>query len=129
MDSPSRAVDCHFHVFSTSAPSVPAARYRPAYAARLEDAQALWRANGITHGVVVQPSFFGTDNAEVLAAVARDREHLRAVVVVDPTFDAAAIAALDDAGAVALRLNLKGMADYSPYGSDEWRALYARLHA
>ena len=32
----SRAIDCHTHVFSASAPAVAGARYRPAYAAKLE---------------------------------------------------------------------------------------------
>ena len=69
-ESKSSAVDCHVHVFSVGAPSATDARYRPAYTAALESLRALWAAHGITHGVIVQPSFFGTDNAEMLAKVA-----------------------------------------------------------
>ena len=122
-----RAVDCHAHVFSVAAPAVAGARYRPAYAARLETLREAWRANGVTHGVIVQPSFFGTDNTEMLAAIATDREHLRGVAVLDPSFDAGAIARLDDAGVVAMRLNLKGVPDYAPYAGASWRELYARV--
>lgn len=123
-----RAVDSHLHVFSATALAIEGARYRPAYAARLEEVRALWRENAISHGVIVQPSFFGTDNAETLAAVAADREHLRAVVVVDPSIPEEAIARLDAQGAVAVRLNLKSVADYAAFGSDAWLGLFARLH-
>jgi predicted TIM-barrel fold metal-dependent hydrolase len=128
MGSPSqpRSVDAHVHVFTASAPSIAGARYRPAYEATLAALRATWSANGTTHGVLVQPSFFGTDNREMLAAVATDREHLRGVAVVDPTFDANVLGALTDAGAVALRWNLKGAGDYAPYASDEWRDLLER---
>ena len=67
---PVRAVDAHAHVFSATAPAAPGARYRPAYAARLADWRAQWPAAGITHGVLTQLSFFGTDNREMLAAIA-----------------------------------------------------------
>lgn len=123
------AADCHFHVFSASAPAAAGARYRPAYAARLADWQARRGAAGLTHGVVVQPSFFGTDNAETLAAVAADPARLRAVVVVDPSFDTGALERLHAAGARALRLNLKGRADYAAWGSADWHGLYGRAHA
>src|SRR5690242_19042010 len=121
-----RIVDARVHVFSSAAPAISGARYRPAYAARLEALRALWRTHGVTHGVIVQPSFFGTDNTEMLAAIATDRDHLRGVAVVDPTFDDDALAKLVDAGVVAIRLNLRGVKDLAPYGGEEWRALYAR---
>jgi predicted TIM-barrel fold metal-dependent hydrolase len=124
-----RAADCHFHVFSATSPAAAGARYRPPYAARLEDWAARREAAGVTHGVIVQPSFFGTDNAETLAAVGADPGRLRAVVVVDPGFGAEALARLHAAGARAIRLNLKGQADLAPWARAEWRALYDRVHA
>jgi predicted TIM-barrel fold metal-dependent hydrolase len=120
------AIDCHAHVFSADAKAVALARYRPAYAATLEAWQAEWREHGITHGVLVQPSFFGTDNREMVAALARDREHLRGVAVVDPAFDDATLAALRDAGVAALRLNLHGVADVAPFFEGAWRELLTR---
>ena len=65
------AIDCHAHVFSAHAPSVPGARYRPDYGANVDVWRAQWPQAGITHGVVVQPSFFGTDNREMLDTIAR----------------------------------------------------------
>jgi predicted TIM-barrel fold metal-dependent hydrolase len=72
-----QGVDCHAHVFSATAPPVAGARYRPSYAARLAAWRALWRPAGITHGVLIQPSFFGTNNTEMLATIAPTRRAAR----------------------------------------------------
>jgi predicted TIM-barrel fold metal-dependent hydrolase len=126
---PLQAVDTHAHVFSATAPPVAGARYRPAYAATVEDWRSRWAGAGITHGVVVQVSFYGTDNAEVLAAVASDPERLRGVAIVEPSVDDATLARLHEGGIRAVRLNVKSVADYAPYGSEAWKALYRRIHA
>ena len=124
-----QGIDTHAHVFSATAPAVAGSRYRPPYEASLTDWRSRWASAGITKGVVVQPSFFGTDNAESLAAVAADPAHLRAVAVVDPGFGEEALARLGEGGVRALRLNLKSAADYSAFATDDWRGLYARAHA
>jgi predicted TIM-barrel fold metal-dependent hydrolase len=126
---PSRGVDCHAHVFSATAPGVVGARYRPAYAATLGAWRLHWPAAGITHGVLVQPSFFGTDNAELLAALAADPRHLRGVAVVNPAVDDADLRRLHAAGVRALRLNLRGGVDASAYASAAWGALFVRAYA
>jgi predicted TIM-barrel fold metal-dependent hydrolase len=127
--SPSRGVDTHAHVFSADAPAVAGARYRPGYEATLEGWRALWPAGGITHGVLTQVSFLGTDNRELLAALARAPALLRGVAGVDPGFDDAALAALDAGGVRALRMNLSGAADFAAYGDVAWRSLHARAAA
>lgn len=126
---PSRAVDCHVHVFSASAPAVVGARYRPAYAAKLDALQALWTWYGTTHGVVVQPSFFGTDNHEMLSTVAGDPDRLRGIAVIDPSADDRTIARMHAAGIAGMRLNLAGRADFAALAGEEWQALYRRVHA
>jgi predicted TIM-barrel fold metal-dependent hydrolase len=103
-----RVVDCHAHVFTSTARSVRGARYRPAYAASLASWQGHWRRSGATHGVLVQPSFFGTDNSEMLAAIAQDRARLRGVAVLDPEVTDAELERLDAAGVTAIRFNLRG---------------------
>jgi predicted TIM-barrel fold metal-dependent hydrolase len=120
------AIDCHAHVFSADAQAVAGARYRPAYAATLEAWQSHWREAGITHGVLVQPSFFGTDNREMLDALARDREHLRGVAVVDPSFDERRLRGLQADGVVALRFNLHGAGRVERWFEGEWRELLQR---
>ena len=121
------AVDCHAHVFSHDAKPIAGARYRPAYAATLEAWQGHWVTAGITHGVLVQPSFFGTDNREMLEAIALDRARLRGVARVDPSFDGEALARLDAAGVRALRFNLHGEgANVAARFEGPWRALLER---
>lgn len=122
-----QAVDAHAHVFSADAPAVAGARYRPAYAATLDGWRSHWAHAGITHGVLVQPSFFGTNNGEMLAALALDPPRLRGVAVVAPSCDAGEIKRLNAGGVRAIRLNLKGARDYSVFASAQWRALYGRV--
>ena len=122
------AVDSHAHVFSATAGAVAGARYRPAYAATLADWRVRWREAGITHGVVVQPSFYGTDNGELLAAIAALPDHLRGVVVLDEATTADSLEGLWKRGARALRLNLKGQ----PHDAGTlapWLPLLDRAHA
>jgi len=126
---PSRGVDAHAHVFSATSPAVAGARYRPAYEATLEGWRAHWPRAGITHGVLVQPSFFGTDNAEMLASLAADPRHLRGVAVLHPLVDETSLRRMHAAGVRALRLNLRGASDFGEYGSDSWGELFVRAHA
>lgn len=121
-----RAIDAHTHVFSATAPAVPGARYRPAYAATVERLRSEWDACGVSRGVIVQPSFFGADNREMLAAIARDPASLRGVAVADPGTACEELAALSRAGVRALRWNLTGVADYGAYARAEWRELLGR---
>ena len=121
------AVDSHAHVFSANAPAVAGARYRPAYAATLVHWQSLWRTAGITHGVLVQPSFFGTDNAELLAALAIDPQRLRGVAVIAPGADDALIARLHAGGVRGIRWNQRGVADLSSLASPGWKETLARI--
>ena len=108
---------------------MPGARYRPAYGAALHAWRAQWPQAGITHGVLVQPSFFGTDNAEMLAAIAMDPEHLRGVAVLDPHADEETLRRMHAFGVRALRLNLRGVSDFSEYASDAWDVLLVLAHA
>jgi predicted TIM-barrel fold metal-dependent hydrolase len=124
---PARAVDCHAHVFSAEAPAVALARYRPAYAATLESWRDQWRRAGVTHGVLVQPSFFGTDNGEMLAAIARAPDRVRGVAVVAPEIADAELDAMHAGGVRAVRLNLQGAGDYAAFSQAPWRGLFERI--
>lgn len=126
---PSRGIDCHAHVFSADAPAVAHARYRPAYEARLEDWMAQWPAAGITHGVLVQPSFFGNDNRELLAALARSPDRLRGIAVVDAATTEKQLLAMDTAGIRGIRLNLQSVGDYGAFSRAPWPLLFARMAA
>ncbi len=119
-------VDCHFHLFDAGA-ATPSARYRPAYAARIEDWQRLLAPLGDLYGVVVQTSFLGTDNAALLAALGTSAGRLRGVAVVDPSVTDDALAAMDAAGVRGIRLNLFGDPDWRRVGTAPWRALFERI--
>jgi predicted TIM-barrel fold metal-dependent hydrolase len=100
-------VDTHFHVFEASR-SVAGARYTPAYAATLPAWQTAAQARGVTHGVLVQTSFTGTDNTHLLAQLAGDSAHLRGIAVVAPHATADELTALHAQGVRGLRINLSG---------------------
>lgn len=100
-------VDTHFHVFEAGQ-SLPGARYTPAYAATGQAWQAAATSAGVTHGVLVQTSFMGTDNRQLLAQLARHPDTLRGVAVVAPDTSLAELALLHTQGVRGIRLNLAG---------------------
>jgi predicted TIM-barrel fold metal-dependent hydrolase len=124
-----RGVDAHAHVFSAQAPAVPGARNRPPYAAERDAWRSLWPVAGITHGVVVQPGFFGADNREMLDTIASDSRHLRGVAVLPAGIDDATLKRFHGAGVRAVRLNLRGARDYQEYASAPWRSHFDQVHA
>jgi predicted TIM-barrel fold metal-dependent hydrolase len=101
-----RAVDSHFHVFALGATPRPGATYWPSYRARIETWLALSASAGVTHGVLIQPSFLGADNTQMLAALAAHPDRLRAVVGAEATTNAATLAAWHGAGVRGIRFNL-----------------------
>lgn len=119
-------VDTHAHIFRHDLPMVPNRRYSPHYDALVEQYFDHLDRNGLSHGVLIQPSFLGTDNSFMLDALRRYPQRLRAVAVVDADVSDQELDALDNAGVVGIRLNLvgKALADYS---GPAWTALFERL--
>ena len=99
--------DCHVHVVGPAAqfPQDAARTYTaaPAPAETLIDTAA---PHGITRFVVVQPSFYGTDNGCTLAALAQLGDHGRGVAVLGAETDTATLRRLDARGIRGVRLNL-----------------------
>jgi predicted TIM-barrel fold metal-dependent hydrolase len=119
-------VDCHAHVFTRDLP-MPDRRRAPAgYDATPEDYLRKLGENGITHGVLVQPSFLGTDNSYLVAALRKYRDRLRGIAVVDPDITRAELQALQDGGVVGIRLNLVGLPT-PDFTTPAWRALLSEL--
>lgn len=104
------ACDCHFHVFDARA-GEGGARYVPAYGTTLQDWEIRAHSVGVQRGVVVQPSFLGTDNRQLLEALAQRPLTLRGVAVVEPTATEANLHDLHDGGVRGIRLNLMGVPD------------------
>jgi predicted TIM-barrel fold metal-dependent hydrolase len=101
------SVDTHFHIFNAGE-GIPNARYRPAYDAPLHAWMAKAGAVGVTHGVLVQTSFMGTDNRLLTQTLRAHPERLRGVAVVAPDVSMEALHGLHRDGVRGLRLNLSG---------------------
>lgn len=107
---PLTGIDCHAHVFSRELELAAVRRYTPDYDATLDQYLSHLHAYGLSHGVLVQPSFLGTDNRYLLAALRQAPEQLRGVVVVARDVSRAELDDMARLGVVGVRLNLMGKA-------------------
>ncbi|EHK64539.1 amidohydrolase family protein [Achromobacter arsenitoxydans] len=122
------AVDTHAHVFRQGLALADTRRHTPDYDATLADYLGLLDAHGLSHGVLVQPSFLGTDNSHMVEALRAAPERLRGVAVVNPDVSEAGLRLLADAGVVGIRLNLIGL-DLPLLQTLAWRTLLERVNA
>lgn len=127
MAAPSR-IDTHAHVFHRALEMVPGRRYTPDYDATLATYLQQLDANGITHGVLVQPSFLGTDNSYLVECLKAAHGRLRGIAVVEPSISEQELKSLDQAGVVGIRLNLIGL-PLPDLASSDWRALIEKIAA
>ena len=117
-------MDTHAHIFEQGLPLASKRRYAPEYNAKIESFLKLLDANNMAVGVLVQPSFLGTDNSYMLKALRRHPDRLRGVAVVDPAISQDELMALHKDGVVGIRLNLIGT-DLPDLTSGPWPALLA----
>ncbi len=98
--------DCHAHVYETVT-CVDGARYLPANAAPLADWQAHLARHALQGGVIVQVSFLGFDNSELVSALARlNPARFAGVAVVPLDVPEAELDRLMAAGVRGVRWNL-----------------------
>jgi predicted TIM-barrel fold metal-dependent hydrolase len=105
--APPGSTDCHMHIFGPyhRYPLSPGRGYTPPEAS-IGMYLDMLSTIGLSRTVVVQPSIYGTDNAVTLDAVeAMGLDRARAVVVVDESFDLAALKAMAPRGACGVRFN------------------------
>ncbi len=106
---PRGAVDGHVHVFESEAryPKVPKPHYTLPEG-RLVQLQAMTRQLGIDNFVIVQPSFYGTDNRCMLDALdaAGNVGNARGVAMVEDTVSDGELQMMHARGVRALRLDL-----------------------
>lgn len=121
-------VDTHAHVFLTTLPMAPNRRYTPGYDAPTARYLKILADHDIGHGVIVQPSFLGTDNSYLMDALHQAGNRLRGVAVVAPSVDDAELAAMDAAGVVGIRFNMIGR-DVAEMATPDVRALARRIAA
>ncbi|SCZ19118.1 MULTISPECIES: amidohydrolase [unclassified Pseudomonas] len=108
--TPIAGIDCHAHVFSRGLELAAVRRYTPDYDATLAQYLGHLHAHGLSHGVLVQPSFLGTDNRYLLAALRQAPQQLRGVVVVERDVSRAELDDMARLGVAGVRLNLMGKA-------------------
>ena len=115
-------IDAHAHVFRRGLGLAAGRRYTPDYDAPLGRYLEKLDLNGLSHGVLVQPSFLGTNNSYLVDCLRRAPERLRGVAVVDPAAPGDELLGLQRAGVVGIRLNLVGR-PLPDLGTTEWRSL------
>ena len=102
-------IDCHAHVIDPRRfPYADGPGYKPG-PHETGDAAAFadgLRANGVSRGLLVQPSCYGFDNSAMLAAMAASGGRLKGIAVVETTMPEADMRALRARGVVGVRLNI-----------------------
>jgi len=119
-------VDTHVHVFVRGLKLAEVRRYVPEYDATIDSYAGVMRANGITHAVLVQPSFLGTDNSYMCGVLRAHRDMLRGIAVVESTVSEPELDALQADGVVGIRLNLDGL-PIPEFDSGNWPQLLASV--
>jgi predicted TIM-barrel fold metal-dependent hydrolase len=107
---PAGSCDTHFHVFEPGYPHIA----RPLYTfpdATLEQYLRLTEFLGIERMVLVQPTFYGTDNSLALDVLRRVGPRCRAVVQVPEDVSEAELDRYHELGVRAIRLDLFARAD------------------
>lgn len=124
--SPVVGVDTHAHIFHRGLPLVPGRRYTLDYDATEADYLARLSGAGLSHGVLVQPSFLGTDNAYMIDALRRNPGKLKGIAAVDPAIGGDTLDEMDAAGVVGIRLNLIGL-PVPDCRAEPWAGLFRKL--
>ncbi|WP_345797418.1 amidohydrolase family protein [Castellaniella sp. MT123] len=121
-----KTVDTHAHIFAAGGPVVAGARYQPTDGADVETYLSHLNRHGLDHGVLIQPSFLGYDNSQMLAAIATHPHRLKGVAVVPVDIDTATLRTLGKQGIVGARLNLFGQTA-PDLRLPQWRQFLSRL--
>jgi predicted TIM-barrel fold metal-dependent hydrolase len=119
-------IDAHAHVFTHTLDLAAERRYAPGYDATLAQYLGTLHAHGLSHGVLVQPSFLGTDNSYLLSALRQAPDRLRGVVVLAPDVSPAVLNDLAGQGVVGVRLNLMGKA-LPDVRDPAWKGFFGRI--
>ena len=123
------AVDCHAHVMRRDLPLAPDRHSGPKRDVSVEEFLATLDAHGISHGVLTAPSFYGTDNSLLLAALAAAPTRLRGTAIVAPDTSEEELAEMDRAGIVGIRLNWIRRNKLDDVESPAYRQLFERVRA
>ncbi len=121
-------IDSHAHVFKRNLPLASVRRYAPDYDATLTEYLELLDRHHICHGVLVQPSFLGTNNDYMLKALQESAGRCVGVAVVSPDCSIEELLALRESNVRGIRLNLFGTHEIDLQQA-AWQQLFSRLKA
>lgn len=120
---PLTGVDSHAHVFHPHLPLAQNSRYTPDYDANVQDYLRHLDKHQLSHGILVQPSFLGTDNHYMLEALAAHPHRLRGIAVISSECSEHTLDQLDAQGVVGIRLNLVGKS-LEDYRAQRWQTFF-----
>ncbi len=105
--APPKACDCHAHIIGPGAkyPFVAGRSFTPVEA-HLDQYRRMLSALGLQRAVIIQPSFYGTDNSRTHDAIAESHGNWRGVAGLVANTPKAEIQRLHDAGFRGARVNL-----------------------
>jgi 2-pyrone-4,6-dicarboxylate lactonase len=124
---PAKSCDSQVHVFAQDVMRYPPAGkrvYDPPLGS-MEDALRMHRALGMTRGVVVQATIYGTDNRLMADSIAA-RPNYRGVAIIDDSVSDAELLRLHDAGVRGARFNFAAFLGIVP-SADEFRRSIRRI--
>ncbi|HEX3485445.1 MAG TPA: amidohydrolase family protein [Micropepsaceae bacterium] len=121
------ATDCHVHIIGPAGkyPMVPNRPYTPPQAT-VAQLKAMHARLGITRTVLVQPSFYGTDNSCMLDALAELGNSARGVAVVAQNASDQTLRDMDAKGVKGIRINLESAGNRDPKAAAAMLAAYAK---
>jgi len=117
------AVDCHAHVMRRDLPLASERHSAPKRDVSVEEYIGVLDAHGVSHGVLTAPSFYGTDNSLLIAALDAFPARLRGTVIVSPDIDEQTLATMASHGVVGIRLNWVRRATLPDVTSPDYRRL------
>lgn len=122
-----RGVDAHAHVMRRDAPLAAQRHSAPTRDVTVDEYLAVLDRHGVAYGVLTAPSFYGTDNGLLLAALDAARGRLRGTAIVAPDAGRETLDAMAARGVVGVRLNWIRRDSIPDVASPEYRRLFALL--
>ena len=122
-----RGVDAHAHVMRRDAPLAAQRHSAPKRDVTVDEYLAVLDRHGVAYAVLTAPSFYGTDNSLLLAALDTARGRLRGTAIVAPDIGREALEAMAARGVVGVRLNWIRRESIPDVASPEYRQLFALL--
>jgi predicted TIM-barrel fold metal-dependent hydrolase len=121
------AIDCHAHVMQMDRPLSAERHSAPIRDVFVEEYIGLLDRHRISHGLLTQPSFYGSDNTLLLEALASQPERLRGTAIVEPTIDRATLDKLRQQGVCGIRLNWTKRASLPDVSTPAYQRLFAMV--